>query len=328
MRAGKGQASGSSGGSIQALWTRVLRDTGGILGPLSVLRRSWTTSENKSADAVHLSIALARSALILCGMFPIRGGTKMMQFELKTISLGDIIQLLVFAFTVFVFMRQLRESEKQRRCDEDERKETRKIEIYQRLEIESNRVFEFEARHPELVPQMKLHLAPVRWLGDIEVKDEYGKRMDERKIAMIARKYYEMNCNLFEIAARLRIKNLIDGDVFGSWVAWYFDTCTEWGFRALWADLRDNYTKELRDIFDTLCSDLILAWDIPHMEGTLQVASVEYGSADVTSDELELRRRQFYQHMTAKYNECEFIGDWLGKIDETALSASHPLAYK
>ncbi|MFS0735508.1 hypothetical protein ABC347_00505 [Sphingomonas sp. 1P06PA] len=247
--------------------------------------------------------------------------------DMKVIALGDIVQVLALLFAAFTFSRQLSRAEQDRRADEHDRHEARKIEIYQRLEIESNRVFEFEARHPELVPQMKLHLAPVRRLGAIKVKDEYGKLMDARKIAMIARKYYEMNCNLFEIAARLRIKRLIDEDVFGSWVAWYFDTCTEWGFRALWEDLRDNYTKELRDIFDPLCSDLIVAWDIPNMQGALNIVLTEDGAADVAPDELERRRRQFYEYMTAKY-ECAVIGGWLGTIDGSALPVTHPLAYK
>lgn len=249
----------------------------------------------------------------------------MIPLDLKAISLGDIIQVLALLFTVFVFRRQLKAAESDRRSDERERHEARKIEIYQRLEIESNRVFEFEARHPELVPQMKRHLAPVDSLGTIMVRDEYGFEMDARKIAMIARKYYEMNCNLFEIAARLRSKNLIDEDVFGSWVAWYFDTCTEWGFRALWEDLRDNYTQDLRSIFDPLCSDLITAWDIPNAQGAFSAAGDV--NRDVSSEELERRRHQFYGYMRVKY-KCDVIGGWLDVVENGGLSAPHPLAYK
>src|SRR5690606_27046542 len=109
-----------------------------------------------------------------------------------------------------------------RRDNEAKAPSAQRIEIYQRLEIESNRVFEFEARHPQLVPMMKRRLAPVHSLDELNVQNEYGDRMDAQQIAMIARKYYEMNCNLFEIAARLRKLDLIDADVFGSWVAWYF----------------------------------------------------------------------------------------------------------
>lgn len=201
----------------------------------------------------------------------------------------------------------------------------RKIEIYQRLEIESNRVFEFEARHPQLVPMMKRHLAPTTSLGDIVVQNEYGDRMDERQIAMIARKYYEMNCNLFEIAARLRKHGLIDGDVFGSWVAWYFDTVTEWGFRALWADLRDNYTADLRAIFDPLCIALISEWDIAHAEGRLAIVETR-GLPDIGGDELEVRRRGFYAQIGDEF-DCDTIRHWLVQVDASQLPKAHPLAY-
>lgn len=201
----------------------------------------------------------------------------------------------------------------------------RKIEIYQRLEIKSNRVFEFEARHPQLVPMMKRRLAPVKQLDALVVQNEYGDRMDARQIAMIARKYYEMNCNLFEIAARLRKLNLIDQDVFGSWVAWYFDTSTEWGFRALWADLRDNYTADLRSIFDPLCVALISDWDIAHAEGRLETVD-EMGLPDVGSDELERRRGAFYTQISALL-DCATIRDWLARVDATQLPKAHPLAY-
>ncbi len=201
----------------------------------------------------------------------------------------------------------------------------RKIEIYQRLEIESNRVFEFEARHPQLVPMMKRHLAPKPTLGSIPVQNEYGDRMDERQIAMIARKYYEMNCNLFEIAARLRKHQLIDADVFGSWVAWYFDTASEWGFRALWADLRDNYTADLRAIFESLCIDLIADWDIPHAEGELATIRT-FELPDITGDELELRRRRFYAQIGDVF-DCDTIRYWMNAVDASQLPKAHPLAY-
>lgn len=203
----------------------------------------------------------------------------------------------------------------------------RKIEIYQRLEIESNRVFEFEARHPQLVPMMKRRLAPVERLEDLIVQNEYGDRMDARQIAMVARKYYEMNCNLFEIAARLRKLGLVDEDVFGSWVAWYFDTTTEWGFRALWEDLRDNYTADLRAIFDPLVSNLISEWDIPHAQGTFTHRDPDAAALpDVSGTELERRRDWFYREIGTLF-DCATIRTWLATVSETRLSCAHPLAY-
>ncbi len=203
---------------------------------------------------------------------------------------------------------------------------TRRVEIYQRLEIESNRVFEFEARHPQLVPMMKRHLAPVEKLDDLVVQNEYGDRMDARQIAMVARKYYEMNCNLFEIAARLRKLELIDRDVFGSWVAWYFDTGTVWGFRALWADLRDNYTADLRAIFDPLCIALISGWDVAHAQGQLEAIDTTGRLPDISTAELEHRRVAFYAQI-GDLLDCDTIRGWLAQVDATQLPEAHPLAY-
>lgn len=262
-------------------------------------------------------------------------------FPLKNeISLGDLIQSAGFIAAVLAvvieswrYRKGQRDAIEQRKKDDRDAFEARKIEIYQRLEIESNRVFEFEARHPELVPEMKRRLAPPSGIEGMIVRDEYKEKMEPRQIAMIARKYYEMNCNLFEIAARLRKNRLIDDDVFGSWVAWYFDTCTEWGFRALWADLRDNYTADLRAIFDPLCGTLVTAWDKPHADGTLGVGAMIDGVPDVTSDELEARREEFYRDVAStignerKDGPCLVILGWLTKVKESPLPAEHPLAY-
>lgn len=220
-----------------------------------------------------------------------------------------------------------READDLRRENEEKALKARKIEIYQRLEIESNRVFEFEARHPQLVPKMKRRLAPARALGELMVQNEYGDRMDGPQIAMVARKYYEMNCNLFEIAARLRKLELVDEDVFGSWIAWYFDTTTEWGFRALWQDLRDNYTADLRAVFDGLVGVLIEEWDIPHDRGTFTHYDREArGDPDVSAEEVERKRVWFYQEMCRRF-ACDEIGTWLQKVGETRLAQAHPLAY-
>ena len=216
-----------------------------------------------------------------------------------------------------------READSDRLAAETAAIDARKIEIYQRLEIESNRVFEFEARHPQLVPVMKQRLAPVSDMTDIVVQNEFGDRMNAGQISMIARKYYEMNCNLFEIASRLRTLELVDHDVFGSWVAWYFDTATEWGFRALWHDLRDNYTADLRAIFDGICTELIELWDVPHAAGNFA-----HGDANgcVRDEELEARRTVFYARIGDRF-DCPAIRGWLEQIKQTQLPIKHPLAY-
>lgn len=257
------------------------------------------------------------------------------------LSVGDTTQIVVAMLQLIAVCAAILQFRTENRHRADERREAdalhaenaaaqlsaRRIEIYQRLEIESNRVFEFEARHPQLVPMMKRRLAPAASLGDLVVQNEYGDRMDARQIAMIARKYYEMNCNLFEIASRLRKLELVDHDVFGSWAAWYFDTATEWGFRALWHDLRDNYTADLRAIFDPICISLIDKWDVPHSRNALDPIVVgPDGLADVPADAVEAERTAFYAYMADSF-DCQQIRGWLQRVKDTALPIEHPLAY-
>ncbi|WP_325489510.1 hypothetical protein [Sphingomonas sp.] len=260
--------------------------------------------------------------------------------EMVKLFAGLLLQAGALAFTIIWAVRQLLAEGRQRReaqsiadaqREEADRKalDARKVEIYQRLEIESNRVFEFEARHAKLVPTMKRRLAPVGRFDDLAdlVRNEHGERIDPRQIAMIARKYYEMNCNLFEIAARLRKLDLIDADVFGSWVAWYFDTCTEWGFRALWGDLRDNYTPNLREIFDPLCIALIDGWDVAHAQARLTLRT-DGDLPDVTEEEVERRRGDFYALIgSPAVFDCPTIAGWLAEVERTRLPHAHPLAY-
>ncbi len=117
---------------------------------------------------------------------------------------------------------------------------------------------------------------------------------------------------MFEVACRLRHRKIMPPEVFGSWVAWYFDTLIEWGFRAAWADLRDNYVKELRAIFDPFMDDLIARWD--------------QSGQEPSDDDVQDLRRQFYRHLGKLYR-CPLILKWLDDCEKRSPSVIHPHAY-
>ncbi len=224
-------------------------------------------------------------------------------------SFGSIFTALAFALAVY----QLRLSRGSQRKADAESLAAKQVEIYQRLEIESNAVFLFEAANKTVVPIFKTHLAP----NDALTRGDASSQAEAR---LIARKYYEICCNLFEIAARLKRRDHVEEEVFGSWVAWYFDTLCEWGFRALWADLRDNYTVQMRaDIFDPFVAELIVAWDIPH--GAAPAADL-----CMPPEVIEGLRTRFYEHVGQVF-DCHTVSTWLSDARDTAIPR-HPMAFR
>ena len=218
------------------------------------------------------------------------------------------------------------EKEAQLRAEMEEKQlETQKIEIYQRLEMESNNIFRFESEHKDIMPFFREHL-PQRNVFDKSAS--FGPDVPVDEAQLVARKFYENSCNLFEVAARLRRKDIVDHTVFGSWVAWFFDTVTEWGFRATWGDLRDNYTPDLRMIFDEACDQLIREWDIPHAQGQFtdyEPSNDGSESYTVSTERLEAFRVAFYEDMAEKF-DCDEIRGWLEEVRRIRI-ADHPYAY-
>ena len=63
--------------------------------------------------------------------------------------------------------------------------------------------------------------------------------------------YYFQCLNLFEVCANFRRQGVIKPAVFASWVAWCEDIAKDWYFQSIWwSELRGNYTRDVRDIFD------------------------------------------------------------------------------
>ncbi len=219
--------------------------------------------------------------------------------------------VLILGFASFVY--QARQNRKVQRTQI----ENQQIEIYQRLEMQSSGVFAFEAKNRQAVALFKSHLAPAGLPQSYSPADG----TDYAEAQLTARKYYEISCNLFEVAARLRRRDIVDPEVFASWVAWFFDAATEWGFRALWHDMRDNYTPDLRDIFDEIVDELITAWDIPHM-------SAQPGtSLELSDTALKAIREQFYVRL-AKVFDCPAIAKWMNAAALKPEHVEHPLAFR
>lgn len=229
--------------------------------------------------------------------------------SVESIGLASWLQLLTFMFALILFWVDVR----RRRIEDAKSLKTQRIEIYQRLEIESNSVFKFEAENKDVLPEFKTHLGPPA--------SAFLARADEDDDRLVARKYYENCCNLFEVAARLRAADVIDPPVFCSWLAWYFDTLTEWGFRALWADLRDNYTPDLRAFFDPFVERLIASWDIPH-----EKAAAGDAARGVPPAELDRVRAAFYRHV-GDLLDCDIVRAWLETVETGRPASVHPLAY-
>lgn len=192
-----------------------------------------------------------------------------MQFE-ASISAGDLVTLCGILLAIVTFAIQNRRE-----------LAVQKVELYHRLETGSIELFKFEAAHGAI-------LAPF-----LELTRDPAAPPPSADAERIKRKFYEQTMNLFEMAARFRKKNIIEPEVYGSWVIWYYDTLCQWGFREEWPDLRQNYTREARAIFDPF----VLAFD--------------------PAEDDAVRKRRFFKHL-ADTTSCRVINRWLDDLDAEA----------
>jgi hypothetical protein len=182
-------------------------------------------------------------------------------------------------------------------------------EVYQRLELASNDLFGFEAEHAEALERFRdldrkdwkfnaVELTALdNWENFIEGEYSGGLAAAERDALRQleadwrkTRKYFEKALNLFEMAARLRRAHVLEAEVFGSWSIWFYETLCEWGFRKHWDNIKQNYTSELRAIFDYF----VAQFDPAHDE--------------------QARKHAFFQHVARLYR-CEIIARWLDGIE-------------
>lgn len=157
-----------------------------------------------------------------------------------------------------------------------------KVELYHRLETGSIELFKFEAAN----------VARLKPYQDLTRNAATAQKLDDED-AFISRKFYEQTMNLFEMAARFRKKNIIEPEIYGSWVIWYYDTLLQWGFREEWPDLRQNYTEEIRAVFDKPVSEF-----------------------NATESDV-LRKRRFFKHVGDLIN-CDKVRKLLDTLEREA----------
>lgn len=231
---------------------------------------------------------------------------------------GDLLTLAGIMFAVVSLLQQNQRSIA-----------VQKVELYQALETASIELFKFEAEHAETLekfqdvrpderkfaddpateagPGKERFSALQARFGSIAAFASQFPRLDPSTLSgaearqfaayeqerMIARKFHEQTLNLFEMATRFRNKRIIEPVVFGSWVIWFYDTLVQWGFRDLWPDLRQNYTPDLRAVFNKFIAEF-----------------------DPEEDDAA-RKQRFFKHV-AEATHCPIIRDWLRQLDDEA----------
>lgn len=192
------------------------------------------------------------------------------------------LSLLSFGFSYFLD-RQTRKRE-ERIEGRDDRIE--KSTAYLQLEVHSSEAFRFAAANCEAMRFYQSSQRPSLPRG----RDSHN--------AEITRQYYYQCLNLFEVCSNFRRNGVIADQVYASWIAWFHEILDQWYFREIWAaEMRDNYTHDVRNIFDL---------------GTCIYA---------TRADPEVRRREFYSGISHLLGGCDVIERWL---DELALTPEWP----
>ncbi|MBN2152089.1 MAG: hypothetical protein JW839_11620 [Candidatus Lokiarchaeota archaeon] len=115
------------------------------------------------------------------------------------------------------------------------RKETELMhrELYQQIELASIDLFRFEGENEELISYI--------W------ENKEIPPRDSAKYYCIT-EYTGQILNLFEMTCRFKKQKVIEDQVFGSWVKWFFDMWFAPNFPSFWEAMQLNYTDELQAI--------------------------------------------------------------------------------
>ena len=131
--------------------------------------------------------------------------------------------------------------------------ETARRKIYQTLELESIRLFQFECDRPTLIKL--LWYPPTDPFNTLAAPS--GVDPDVLKYQL--KQYICQMLNLFEMSVRFCKQRIFEPEVFGSWIIWMWELCKEPMFQVAWRGDRDdgeedgiefNYVAELRDIIN------------------------------------------------------------------------------
>lgn len=131
--------------------------------------------------------------------------------------------------------------------------ETARRKIYQTLELESIRLFQYECDRPELIKL--LWYTPVDAFRSEATRG--GQNFEVRKYQL--KQYICQMLNLFEMSVRFCRQRIFEPEVFGSWIIWMWELCKEPMFQVAWhGDRADgeedgiefNYVADLRNIIN------------------------------------------------------------------------------
>lgn len=169
--------------------------------------------------------------------------------------------------------------------------------IYQTLELELLRLFQFECDHPELVARL--------WFPTLS---SFGRAINvPQEVRNYELKQYICQIlNLFEMACRFHKQRVFEADVFGSWVIWMWELCKEEVFQNWWPGeegIEYNYVMAFREIIN---AGIYFASQAPSSERNSEALA---SSSDSAAD----RRRSFFKFVASAMNDLEYLSQWLGQ---------------
>jgi ribosomal protein S18 acetylase RimI-like enzyme len=163
-----------------------------------------------------------------------------------------------------------------------ERRERRveKSSAYLNLEVQSSETFRYQAEHALVMATFQLPERP----ADVPGPDHAGWETTLN--------FYFQCLNLFEVCSNFRRHAIVSPEVFASWVTWFHEILQDWYFRSIWRDeLRANYTRDVRNIFD---------------------AGVEIYERE---SDPAMRERAFFSAVAYLFGGCRVVGEWLDHLE-------------
>jgi len=142
-------------------------------------------------------------------------------FKLSFGELMAILQILTILIAVVLYFRESRRE-----------KNIAKREIYQKLELASIDLFKFEVQN-----------AKDLWCV-YSAEEKFPEKNTAARWAV--QEYVCQIMNLFEMIIEFKIQEIIDEQVFLSWVQWFWDMSCADNFEKIWDDVGMNYTAPLR----------------------------------------------------------------------------------
>ncbi len=153
---------------------------------------------------------------------------------------------------------------------------------YLGLETHSSAIFQFEAANAQAMAPFRRRVRP----------QKIPKNPDFESGRKIAEQLYFQSLNLFEVAANFRKQGIAAPEVFASWVAWFDELVCDWYFREFWDDIRNNYTPDVRAIFD--------------------IGLIVFKHPDFTEEE---RVKAFYMGVSHALGGCKVVETWLEQCE-------------